>query len=73
MEPLEPRPRTRAWAWVVTGPLGHLWGGVADWTALFARLAWGRMVERARQRRAPGGTPIARRSARDGAPDRSGD
>ena len=70
MDPLEPRTRTRAWAWVVTGPVGHLWGGVADWTALFARLAWRRMVARAR---APVRSGTARRPAKDGAPGRPGD
>jgi hypothetical protein len=24
-------------AWLVTGPLGHLWAGVADWAELLAR------------------------------------
>jgi hypothetical protein len=38
--------RTRAAAWLVTGPLGHLYGGVADWVALLARYA----VARARGR-----------------------
>lgn len=33
---------TRIAAWVVTGPLGHLYGGVADWTTLAARFAWAR-------------------------------
>jgi hypothetical protein len=26
-------------AWLVTGPLGHLAGGVVDWAALAVRLA----------------------------------
>ena len=26
-------------AWVVTGPLGHLYAGVADWAALLAQWA----------------------------------
>jgi hypothetical protein len=30
-------------AWVVTGPVGHLWAGVADWTELLARYAWARL------------------------------
>jgi hypothetical protein len=30
--------RSRLAAWLVTGPLGHLWGGVVDWIALVARL-----------------------------------
>jgi hypothetical protein len=29
--------RTRLAAWLVTGPLGHLYGGVADWASLLAR------------------------------------
>jgi len=29
-------------AWIVTGPVGHLYGGVADLTALLARAAWAR-------------------------------
>jgi hypothetical protein len=36
------RTRTRLAAWVLTGPLGHLYGGVADWAALLLRLAWAR-------------------------------
>ncbi len=35
-------PRARAAAWVVTGPPGHLWGGLADWVTLLARYAWAR-------------------------------
>jgi hypothetical protein len=34
--------RTRFAAWMVTGPLGHLWGGVADWATLMGRWAWAR-------------------------------
>ena len=29
--------RVRLAAWVVTGPLGHLWAGAADWASLFVR------------------------------------
>jgi hypothetical protein len=29
-------------AWIVTGPLGHLYGGLADWATLLARYAWAR-------------------------------
>jgi hypothetical protein len=29
--------RSRFAAWLVTGPLGHLWAGVADWAELLAR------------------------------------
>jgi hypothetical protein len=28
---------SRLAAWLVTGPLGHLWGGIADWVELLAR------------------------------------
>ena len=27
------RPATRLLAWVYTGPIGHLYGGMADWAA----------------------------------------
>jgi hypothetical protein len=33
-------------AWLVTGPLGHLWAGVADWAELLARWAVGRARRR---------------------------
>ena len=32
----------RIGAWLYTGPLGHLYGGVADWAELFARYLWAR-------------------------------
>jgi hypothetical protein len=36
-----PRPRlaarTRLAAWIVTGPIGHLYGGLMDWGALIGR------------------------------------
>jgi hypothetical protein len=35
--------RSRLAAWLVTGPLGHLLAGVADWLALLARWAWSRV------------------------------
>jgi hypothetical protein len=35
-------PRRRLAAWIVTGPVGHLYGGVADLTALLARSLWAR-------------------------------
>lgn len=35
--------RTRAAAWIVTGPLGHLYGGAVDWAVLVARLSWARV------------------------------
>ncbi len=34
------RPSTRLLAWVYTGPVGHLYGGVADWSELMARYLW---------------------------------
>ncbi|HEY5144409.1 MAG TPA: hypothetical protein VII98_12995 [Solirubrobacteraceae bacterium] len=34
---------TRVRAWLVTGPLGHLYGGVMDWGVLLARLARARV------------------------------
>ncbi|WP_205697704.1 hypothetical protein [Conexibacter sp. SYSU D00693] len=37
-----PQLRTRAAAWVVTGPVGHLYGGVADWAVMLTRYAWAR-------------------------------
>jgi hypothetical protein len=36
----------RAAAWLVTGPLGHLYGGVVDWAALVGR----HLLSRARAR-----------------------
>jgi hypothetical protein len=38
---------TRARAWVYTGPLGHLSGGLADWCGLVGRLAVARVRRRA--------------------------
>jgi hypothetical protein len=35
-------PTTRFAAWVVTGPLGHLCGGLADWLTLLSRYVWAR-------------------------------
>jgi hypothetical protein len=35
-------------AWVLTGPLGHLWSAVADVTVLLARYWWTR-VRKARR------------------------
>jgi hypothetical protein len=34
---------SRLAAWLVTGPLGHLYGGVADWLELVARWLRGRL------------------------------
>jgi hypothetical protein len=42
-------PREKAAAWVWTGPLGHLYGTVADIAVLWAR--WGVSRVRARVRR----------------------
>jgi len=30
-------------AWIVTGPLGHLYAGVVDWVVVLARYARARM------------------------------
>jgi hypothetical protein len=38
---------TRARAWAYTGPLGHLYGGLADWLGLLGRLALARVRGRA--------------------------
>jgi hypothetical protein len=38
--------RTRLLAWIVTGPLGHLWSALADMTLIWAR--W--LAHRARRR-----------------------
>jgi hypothetical protein len=40
--------RRRLAAWVYTGPIGHLYGGVADWATLLSRYALSRARERAR-------------------------
>ena len=32
----------RLLAWTYTGPLGHLYGGIADWAELLARYVWAR-------------------------------
>jgi hypothetical protein len=40
---------TRLAAWVYTGPLGHLYGGLADWAVLLSRLALARARRRARR------------------------
>jgi hypothetical protein len=41
-------PQVAIAAWIVTGPLGHLYAGIADLLEGLARYAW----ERARERRA---------------------
>ena len=40
--------RSRFAAWLVTGPLGHLWAGVADWAELLARWLWSRIARSGR-------------------------
>jgi hypothetical protein len=32
-------PFTRALAWIYTGPVGHFYGGLADWATLLWRVA----------------------------------
>ncbi|HKN95262.1 MAG TPA: hypothetical protein VJU60_13085 [Thermoleophilaceae bacterium] len=36
-------PVERLWAWLYTGPLGHLYGVGADVSLLFARYGWWRL------------------------------
>jgi hypothetical protein len=36
------RPAERAQAWLWTGPLGHLYGGLTDFVVLLARIAGAR-------------------------------
>jgi hypothetical protein len=48
MAPLRRSPVERLQAWLVTGPLGHLWSVVADITILLVRYG----VSRLRRRRA---------------------
>jgi len=35
--------RRRFAAWLVCGPLGHLWAGVTDWVELLVRWRWVRL------------------------------
>jgi hypothetical protein len=45
--PPSPLPlRVRVAAWVLTGPLGHLWGGVCDWGELLGRYWWAKVRRR---------------------------
>ena len=37
------RPRPRLAAWLYTGPLGHLYAGLADTASLLARYGWARL------------------------------
>lgn len=39
---------TRVAAWVVTGPLGHLYGGIADWLEVAGKLTLAHVRARAR-------------------------
>ena len=32
----------RVSAWLYTGPVGHLYGGVADWSELMVKYLWAR-------------------------------
>jgi hypothetical protein len=41
--------RDRATAWIVTGPLGHLWSVIADLAIQFARYGWSRLAARVRR------------------------
>jgi hypothetical protein len=41
------KPRDRLAAWLVTGPLGHLWSAVADIVVLWTRYLWARARGRA--------------------------
>jgi hypothetical protein len=43
-------PTTVLAAWIVTGPLGHLWSGLADWLALLRAWARARIHARPRSR-----------------------
>jgi hypothetical protein len=36
--------RDRAAAWIVTGPIGHLWSVLADLAVLFSRYGWRRLA-----------------------------
>jgi hypothetical protein len=38
--------RSRAIAWFYTGPLGHLWAGVADWGEMLLRWQWAKRRRR---------------------------
>jgi hypothetical protein len=35
--------RGRVATWLCTGPVGHLYAGVADWAVLLARWSWARL------------------------------
>jgi hypothetical protein len=42
-------PRERVQAWLVTGPVGHLYGALADITLLWARYGLARVRARVRE------------------------
>ena len=44
MQPGRPRAHARAAAWMVTGPLGHAYGGVADWLEFGSRYLAARLA-----------------------------
>ncbi|MEA2297704.1 MAG: hypothetical protein QOF77_640 [Solirubrobacteraceae bacterium] len=46
MRELRLRPDERVLAWLITGPVGHLVGGVIDWATLLARWGWARARRR---------------------------
>jgi hypothetical protein len=48
MSARRPSPVTRALAWLYTGPVGHLYGGLADWGVLLWRLTLSRVRARVR-------------------------
>jgi hypothetical protein len=48
--PLRRGPGERLAAWIVTGPLGHLWSVVADVSAFGLRMLGRRMLAGARRR-----------------------
>jgi hypothetical protein len=43
-------PGERFVAWLYTGPLGHLWGAVADIASMWLRWQWSRGVARVQRR-----------------------
>jgi hypothetical protein len=47
MAPFRRSPPERLQAWLVTGPLGHLWSVLADVTILLARYGIARLRRRA--------------------------
>jgi hypothetical protein len=46
MAPLRRNPAERLRAWLVTGPLGHLWSVLADITILLVRYGMSRLRRR---------------------------